>query len=221
MLDEIFKPIIDILPSAYFIFQGVLVTLNYSIISVFFGLILGTLIAMCKIAHNPIIRSLANFYTSIFRGTPLLIQLSIVYFGLPSIFDIKVSIFLGGVIAFSLNSAAYVSEVIRAGILSIDKGQFEAAKALNISNYYLYKDIIIPQAIRNILPALINELINLVKESAIISIIGGNDIMYRAQMVAAETYRYFMPMLIAAIYYYIMVMLLTYLAKILERKLAI
>ena len=137
MSDDIFKLILDLLPSAYFIFQGILVTLKYSIISVFFGLILGIFIAICKITHNSIIQTLANFYTSIFRGTPLLIQLSIIYYGLPSIFDIKISVFTGGVIAFSLNSAAYVSEIIRAGILSIDKGQFEAAKVLNISNYYL------------------------------------------------------------------------------------
>jgi len=221
MPDDIFKPILDILPSAYFILQGVIVTLKYSIISVFFGLILGALIAICKIAGSCTIKNLANFYTSIFRGTPLLIQLSIIYFGLPSIFNIKVSVFLGGVIAFSLNSAAYVSEVIRAGILSIDKGQFEVAKALNITNYYLYKDIIIPQAVRNILPSLVNELINMLKESAIISILGEGDIMYNAQLVSAETYRFFMPMIIAGIYYYAMVLCLTYLSKILERKLAI
>jgi len=221
MLSDLFQSTLDLLPSAYFILQGVAVTLKYSIVSVFFGFILGTLIAICKIAGNCITKNLANFYTSIFRGTPLLVQLSIIYFGLPSIFDIKVSVFLGGAIAFSLNSAAYVSEIIRAGILSIDKGQFEAAKALNIPNYYLYKDIIIPQAIRNILPSLVNELVNMVKESSIISILGEGDIMYNAQMVCAETYRFFMPMVIAASYYYVMILLLTCLSKILERKLSI
>lgn len=221
MLTSLPNKLLDILPSAVFIAQGILVTLKYSMLSVFFGLILGTILAMCKISHNAIIRNFANFYTSIFRGTPLLIQLSIIYFGLPTLFDIKISVFVGGVLAFSLNSAAYVSEIIRAGISSIDKGQFEAALVLNVPKYYIYRDIIIPQAIRNVLPSLVNELINLVKESAIISILGEADIMYQAQLVCAETYRYFLPMCIAAGYYYIIVMILTYFAKILERRLSI
>jgi polar amino acid transport system permease protein len=221
MLEKIFISFTDFWPSIWFIIQGLVVTLQYSATSVFFGLILGTLIAICKVSSNSIIHSLANFYTSIFRGTPLLIQLSIIYFALPGLLGVKISVFVGGVIAFSLNSAAYVSEIIRAGILSVDKGQYEAAIALNVPTYYIYKDIIIPQAIRNILPSLVNELIDLLKESSLISVLGEMDLIHRAQLVAAETYRYFAPMCVAAGCYYIMVMLLSYLSKLLERKLAI
>lgn len=208
-------------PSISFIAQGTLVTLKYSVISVLLGLIIGSLLAICKVSKSRFLRLLADFYTSIFRGTPLLIQLSIIYFGLPSLIGVKLSVFVAGVTAFSLNSGAYVSEIIRAGINGVDKGQFEAAKALGIPESLMMQDIILPQAIRNILPSLVNELINLIKESAIISMIGEMDLMRRAQVVSVETYTYFTPMLIAALCYYIMIIIISNLAKILEKRLAI
>ncbi|MCC8417729.1 MAG: amino acid ABC transporter permease [Rickettsia endosymbiont of Bryobia graminum] len=208
-------------PSIIFIIQGAVVTLKYSLISVLLGLIFGSLLAICKVSNSKALRLFADFYTSIFRGTPLLIQLSIIYFGLPGLIGVKLSVFAAGVMAFSLNSGAYVSEIIRAGINGVDKGQFEAAKALGISESLMMQDIILPQAIRNILPSLVNELINLIKESAIISMIGEMDLMRRAQVVSTETYTYFTPMLVAAICYYIMIIIISNLAKILERKLAI
>lgn len=216
-----FTQLTEYSPSIYFIIQGCAVTLQYSIISVLLGLIVGTLIAICKVSKNPFWRFFANFYTSIFRGTPLLIQLSIIYFGLPSLIGVKLSVFAAGIIAFSLNSGAYVSEIIRSGITGVDKGQVEAAKALAIPANLIMKDIILPQAIRKILPSLVNEFINLIKESAIISMIGGMDLMRRAQLVSIETYTYFTPMLIAAICYYIMVMIISRFGIILERKLVI
>lgn len=208
-------------PSIYFIMQGVVVTLKYSIISVFFGLIIGIALALFKISHKSILRFFADIYTSVFRGTPLLIQLSIIYFGLPSIIGVKLSACTAGILAFSLNSGAYVSEIIRAGIRAIDKGQFESAKALGIPPTLMMKDIILPQAIRYILPSLINELINLIKESAIISMIGEMDLMRRAQVIAAEKFNFFLPMLIAAIIYYFLVLVISILAKRLEKKLAV
>ena len=204
-----------------FIIQGIGVTLAYSLTSVFFGLIIGILLATLKVSNNYRGRLFANAYTSVFRGTPLLIQLSIVYFGLPSLIGVKLSVFVAGVIAFSLNSGAYISEIIRAGINSIDKGQFEAAKALAVAPSLIMKDIILPQATRVILPSLVNELINMVKESALISIVGDLDLMRRAQMVAAETYSFFTPMLIAAATYYILVMTISTLGKFLEKWLKI
>ena len=163
----------------------------------------------------------AHAYTSIFRGTPLLIQLTIIYFGLPGLIGLKLSVFAAGVIAFSLNSGAYVSEIIRAGIESVDKGQVEAAKALGVSPVLRMKDIILPQAFRSILPALVNELINLVKESCLISVIGEMDLMRRAQVVSAETYTFFTPMLTAAAAYYVMVLIISSFALLLEKRLAL
>lgn len=216
-----FTDIASFMPHFLFIIQGTLVTLEYSIIAVFLGMIIGTILAICKVAGSRAIRIFAISYTSIFRGTPLLVQLSIIYFGLPGVLGIKLDVFTAGVIAFSLNSGAYVSEIIKAGIKAVDKGQFEAAKALGIPPILRMKDIILPQAIRNILPALVNELINLIKESALISIIGEMDLMRRAQIVSAETYAYFAPMITAALTYYFLVMIVSIIARMLEKRLAV
>ena len=201
-----------------YILEGVIVTLKYSIISVFFGLIIGIFLSALKVSNNKTVRLFANIYTSIFRGTPLLIQLTLIYFAVPQLLNIKLSVFVAGIIAFSMNSGAYISEIIRAGIESVDRGQIEASKALGIPNFYISKDIVMPQAIRNILPALMNELINMLKESAIISFLGEYDLMKRAQIVASQEYTYFFPMIVAACSYYLMVTILTYLASILEKK---
>lgn len=209
------------LPKILFIAEGIFVTLQYSLTAVFFGLCLGIILAICKRSNNKVIQYIADFYTSIFRGTPLLIQLMIVYNGIPILTGIKMSVFMSGAIAFSLNSGAYVSEIIRAGINAIDPGQIEAAQVLGIPKHIAMRDIVLPQAMRKVLPALINELINLFKESAIISMLGEADIMRRAQMVAAESFNFFTPMITAAICYYILVMCFSKIASILEKKLAI
>lgn len=204
--------------SILYIAGGIIVTLQYTLISVALGFILGGLLSLCKISHIKALNLFASAYISVFRGTPLLIQLSLIYFAIPTLTGYQMSVFVAGIAAFSLNSAAYVSEIIRAGIQSIDKGQFEAAKALGIPYTSMMKDIILPQALKNILPALVNEVINLLKESAIISVIGGADLMRRAQTVAAEQYSYFGPLLTASLFYYLLVMGFSYFAKILENK---
>jgi len=216
-----YDDLVAFLPHLYFILKGVTVTLKYSVISVFLGLIIGTILAFLKVIDLKILRLAAHAYTSIFRGTPLLIQLTIIYFGLPGLIGLKLSVFAAGVIAFSLNSGAYVSEIIRAGIESVDRGQVEAAKALGVSPVLRMKDIILPQAFRSILPALVNELINLVKESCLISVIGEMDLMRRAQVVSAETYTFFTPMLTAAATYYVMVLIISSFALLLEKRLAL
>ncbi len=217
MYDEL----VALLPQIYFILQGVFITLKYSVTAVCLGLVIGTLLAICKIIDIKVLRIFAHSYTSVFRGTPLLIQLTIIYYGLPGLLGIKLSIFSAGIIAFSFNSGAYVSEIIRAGIAAVDKGQIEAAKALGIPPILRMKDIVLPQAFRKILPALVNELINLIKESALISVIGEMDLMRRAQIVAADTFTFFTPMLIAAAAYYILVLIISSFAMALEKRLAL
>jgi polar amino acid transport system permease protein len=200
--------------------KGIPITLEYTFLSALGGTMLGLVLALLKISHWTIGRNFAIFYTSIFRGTPMLVQLSIIYFGAPSLISYKISPLMAGVIAFSLNSGAYVSEIIRAGIQAIDRGQFEAAKSLGVPYLLMMKDIVLPQAIRNILPALVNEVINLLKETALISTLGEEDIMRRAQLIAAETYTYFEPLLMAAVCYYLLVMALSSVVKVLEKRLA-
>ncbi len=201
-----------------FIAGGALITLKYTILSVFFGLILGTLLALAKMTSFPLVSWLSSAYTSLFRGTPLLVQLMLVYYAIPEFTGYKISAFEAGILAFSLNSAAYISEIIRAGIQAVDKGQMEAALSLGIKYRLTMQHIILPQAIKNILPALVNEVINLLKESSLISVLGEADLLRRANIVAAEKFIYFEPLIIAALLYYLMVMVLAWFASLLEKR---
>lgn len=207
------------LPSLIYISSGILINLEYTIISVTLGLIIAIILAISKTSKSFLAKSLANCYTSIFRGTPLMIQLSLIYFVLPGIIGIKISVFAAAILSFSLNSGAYVSEILRSGINGVDIGQTEAAKALGIPNKFILKDIVLPQAFRKILPALVNELVNMLKETSIISIIGVEEILRRANMVSSQKFTFVIPMLTAAATYYIVVLILVAIANRLEKKL--
>ncbi|MGI4850363.1 MAG: amino acid ABC transporter permease [Janthinobacterium lividum] len=202
-----------------FIAEGIFVTLKYTIISIFFGSIWGVSLGLMKVSHQRFLEVFAGIYTSIFRGTPLLVQLMFIYHASPQLTGYKISAFEAGVLTFCLNSGAYVSEIIRSGILSVDRGQFEAASSLGISYFSMMKDIILPQALRNVLPALINEMITLLKESSLVSVIGEMDLLRRANVVSAEKYIYFEPLLVIAIIYYLMVMTLSSLMNLVEKRL--
>lgn len=215
------QQLISLLPQIKFIIIGVETTVSYSLTAVFCGLMIGICLAIFKTSKNSLLRIFAQSYTSIFRGTPLLIQLIIIYFGIPSLTGIKLSIFVAGVLSFSLNSGAYISEIIRAGINSIDQGQFEAARVLGISRFLCMRDIILPQATRIMFPSLINELINMIKESALISTIGGMDLMRRAHIASTENYDFFTPMIIAAATYYVLIMIVSNIGKFLEKRLKV
>ncbi|MDR2268406.1 MAG: amino acid ABC transporter permease [Holosporaceae bacterium] len=179
------------------------------------GVILGTLVA---VARHTRLRFLMERFVSVIRGTPLILQLSLTYFVIPGVFGVRPSVMTSGIIAFGINSSAYVAEILRAGIESLPKGQFEAAQTLGIPKYYAWKDIILPQVIANIFPALVNEVISLLKETSIISVIGGMDIMRRAQIVAAERFEYFTPLCVAGVCYYILVLLIESIGKKIEEK---
>lgn len=208
-----------ITPSIPFILEGIKITLAFATVSVVLGFILGLGLTFVKISSKKWVRFLGSAYTSVFRGTPLILQLSLIYYALPQVLNIEISGFQAGILTFSLNSAAYVSEIIRAGIQSIDKGQREASMVLGVSYKDMMKDIIWPQAFRQILPSLVNETIDLLKESAIVSTIGEMDLLRRATMVSAEKYTFLEPLMVAGGCYYVMVMILTVLAKRLEKKL--
>lgn len=203
-----------------FILYGATVTLKFTLFSLLCGLPLGVILALFKIVNQSLLNSLATVYTSIFRGTPLLVQLGIIFYATPQLIGYRISAFEAGVLAFSLNSAAYTSEVIRAGIQSIDKGQWEACRVLGLSSFTTFRCVIFPQALRNILPALANEMANLLKESALVSTIGEADLLHRAKVVAAEKFLYFEPLIIAGFLYFIMVSIFVYCANKLEKKLS-
>lgn len=202
------------LPKISFIVLGIVVNIKYTILAVSLGICFGVVVSLMQFSNIFYVRLLSKIYVSIFRGTPIVVQLFIIFYVLPFKFDQ----FHSGVIAFALNSAAYVSEIFRAGIKSIDVGQFEAAHALGINKYYTMKDIILPQAIKNIMPALGNEVVNMLKETAVLSMIGEEDIMRRAQAVGGESYSYFVPLMTAAITYYILILSLSGVLKYIEKR---
>lgn len=209
----------QIVPSIPFIINGIWVTVQIVVIAIVLGLILGTLLALMKITKNKLLNFLADAYTSVFRGTPLILQLFIIFYAIPEMTNYLIPAYLAAILAFGLNSSAYVSEIIRAGIQAVDKGQLEAAQALGIPYRLMMIKIILPQAMKNILPALVNEFINLTKESAIVSTIGVMDVMRRAYIVGADTFSFLPALLIAGFIYYIIVLVLSLLGRLLERRL--
>ncbi|MBM7621029.1 polar amino acid transport system permease protein [Bacillus tianshenii] len=204
--------------SIEFILAGLKMTLQVVALAGVLGFIIGTLLALCKIGRMKFLTILADIYTSVFRGTPLVLQLMLIYYGLPQAIGVNLEPVTAAVLAFGLNSGAYISEVIRAGILAVDKGQREAAMALGVPYRQMMKDIILPQALKNILPALMNEYITLTKESAIVTVIGVTDVMRRSYMVGSNTYAFLEAFIFAGLIYYVLVMILTLLGKVIERR---
>lgn len=202
-----------------YILKGVYVTLLFTLVSALFGLVWGTILSLFKISGIKPLEWFATAYTSVFRGTPLLVQLTLIYYAIPQIFDYKIPALMAAGLAFGLNSAAYLSETIRGGIMAVDKGQREAAIALGIPYRTMMLRIIFPQALRTILPALVNECVALLKESSLVSIIGVTDLMRRADVVRSDTFKSFEVLLFIAAIYYVLVLILTSFARMLERRL--
>ena len=210
----------DFLPKYYTTYiDATVTTLKVSLIALLIGLLLGIVICLAKISTIKVLNVLATIYVEVIRNTPILVQIMIIYFALPEV-GISFTPFMSAIIALSINSGAYVSEIFRAGILAIDKGQMEAGRSLGLSYFQTMKFIILPQALKNSLPALGNEFISLVKESSIVYFVGVADIMFAANTVKNATYETFGPYLIAAAIYFIITSVLSFLVKRLEKKLA-
>jgi arginine/lysine/histidine transport system permease protein len=218
LLGELSLDFSKIVPSIPFILWGIGVTLAFSIVSAIIGFAWGTILSIFKISSFKPLKWFADFYTSVFRGTPLILQLAIIYFSTPQLTGYAIPPFQAGVITFSLNSAAYSSETIRGGIMAVDKGQREAAMTLGVSYPLMMWDIILPQAFKNILPALVNESIALLKDSSLVSTVGALDLMRRGQIVASEKFIYFEPLIFVGLIYYVMVMSLSWVAQKFERR---
>ena len=188
----------DFLPKYYTTYiDATVTTLKVSLIALLIGLLLGIVICLAKISTIKVLNVLATIYVEVIRNTPILVQIMIIYFALPEV-GISFTPFMSAIIALSINSGAYVSEIFRSGILAIDKGQMEAGRSLGLSYFQTMKFIILPQALKNSLPALGNEFISLVKESSIVYFVGVADIMFAANTVKNATYETFGPYLIAA-----------------------
>ncbi|MGO0913780.1 amino acid ABC transporter permease, partial [Clostridioides difficile] len=182
---------------------------------------------MAKISKSKVLRAISSIYIEVLRGTPLLVQIYIVWFGLPQLgirfpmlFGIP-SEFIASAFALSVNSGAYVAEILRSGIQSVDNGQMEASRSLGLNYWSTMRYIIIPQAIKNILPSLANEFITLVKESSIISVIGVVEIMRTADIVKNAAFRALEPLIVAAAIYFVITFTLSRLVGLLEKKLSV
>ena len=195
-----------------FILQALGYTLLLAVVSVLLAILPALLLAIMRLSRNKFIKTLSGAYIAIFRSTPLLVQLSIIYFGLfgvvriPNTWQlfgfIALNRFIPGVVALALNSSAYVAEIFRGGILAVDIGQTEAARSLGLPAWPAMKLVVLPQAIKNVLPALANEIIAMVKESSICSTLGMAELMFAAKTVAGSTYITLAPYTVAAVIYF-------------------
>jgi len=194
-----------------FFTQGVIYTLLLAVVSVALAVIPALLLALMRLSKNRLVKGISGAYIAVFRSTPLLVQLSIIYFGLFGLIQIPrlvlfgfidLSRFIPGVVALALNSSAYVAEIFRAGILAVDIGQTEAARSLGMTGWQSMRLVVLPQAIKNILPALANEVVTMVKESSICSMLGMAELMFGAKTVASSTYITLSPYVMAALIYF-------------------
>ena len=204
-----------------FLIDGVTTTLQFTCIAVSLGVILGTIVAILKMSKSRIIRFLVSIYVEVVRGTPILLQLYIFYFALPSLLPfLDLSQFMWVAIALCVNSSAYVSEVIRSGIQAVDKGQTEAARSLGLSKGQTMLKVILPQAVRNILPALGNEFIMMLKETSLASTFFLGDLMTSYNVVKGATFLTLEPLTIIAVIYLCLTFPLSKLVERFEKKMA-
>ncbi|CAH1190929.1 MULTISPECIES: ABC transporter substrate-binding protein/permease [unclassified Paenibacillus] len=199
---------------------GVGYTLLLSALGVIFGVIIGLIICWFRLHDAAILRWIGTAYVELIRGTPMLVQLMIIYYGLALTFSINFSPLQAGIITLSINSGAYLAEIFRAGIQGVDRGQMEAARSLGMGKAAAMRFIVLPQAFKAVLPAIGNEFVTIIKESSIISVIGMVDIMYQASVVKNITYQGLNPFLIAAAIYFVLTFILSKLLGRLERKLS-
>lgn len=204
-----------------YILEGVKNTIIMALFAVIIGILLGLVIALIRNNYDnnkklPILNQIAKLYVTIIRGTPVLLQLMIIYYIIFATVDIN--IVLVGVIAFGLNSSAYVSEIIRAGISSIDKGQMDGGRALGLTYKETMRMIILPQAIKNVMPALGNEFITLLKETSVAGYIGIIELTKAGDIISSRTYNYFFPLIITAIIYLIMTLGLSKIISKFEKR---
>ena len=210
-----------------FLLAGTLTTLYITLGAIIIGVAMGLLLGMARLSKNGGLRALATLYVTVIRGTPMLLQILFFFFGIPQMFmlltgrGISPDPVLTGIIALGINSAAYVGEIVRGGIQSIEKGQSEAARSLGLSEQQAMRYVVLPQAIRRIIPSLANEFIVLLKDSSLVSAIGAGELMYNSRVMGAKYYAFPAFLLGAGVVYLTLTTLFTLLVAVLERRLAV
>ena len=215
------KDIMAILSKYSYVFvEGIKWTIVLSVITIFFGTILGTLITFMKMSRNKILNAVTYVYIEIIRGTPILLQMYFFWLWLPKTINVNMSERRSIIVALIVNSSAYIAEIIRAGIQAVDSGQTEAAKSLGIRNSYMMRYIILPQAIKNILPAIGNQFIFMLKNTSLASTFFIGELMTSWRTVQTATYKPIPALMIVGIIYLMMTWTLTLLLNVYERRLA-
>jgi polar amino acid transport system permease protein len=206
-----------IAPYLHMLLTGAKVTIQASLLSVIFGALLGIFVGALRVVPVTPIRSIAATYIYIIRGTPLLIQLFLIYFGLPSL-GLNLNAFTAGIIGLSINSSGYVGEIVRGGIEAVPKGQWEASKVLGLSYLKTMRFIILPQAIRNMLPAIGNEFVTLIKESSLLSTLAITELTMVGQQVRSVTYASFETFIVVGIIYLVLTSVTSFSLQYVEKK---
>lgn len=210
-----FKVIVDSFP---LLLQGAGITIQITALSVGFGMLIGMLIGVARLSSFFVVKSFAAVYVDFIRGTPLLVQIFLIYFALPMFTGQRVDPFIAAIAACSINSGAYVAEIFRAGIQSIDKGQMEAGRSLGMSWLQTMRYVIMPQAFKRVIPPLGNEFIAMLKDSSLVSVIGFEELTRRGQLIIARTYSSFEIWLTVAFIYLLMTFAISRLVDLLERR---
>lgn len=191
------------------------------------GAIIGVIMAAAKLSKNKIFNGIATLYVEVLRGTPMLLQILFFYLGIPVLITmitgtrVRMNVFVVALIAMSLNSGAYQTELIRSGIQGVEKGQWEACETLGISYWTMMKEVILPQAFKRIVPPMVSEFITLIKDSSLASCIGAADLMYNTQALGAKYYNYLYPLLAASVIYLVLNLVVSYVGRKIEERMAV
>ncbi|MGJ7919199.1 amino acid ABC transporter permease [Neobacillus sp. LXY-4] len=215
-MDFRFDIIVEYAP---FFVKGTLLTIGLSLAGILIGTVLGLIIGLGKMMRNKILAFPFELYISFFRGTPLFVQILLIHFGVVPTFTGETNAVLAAILALSLNSAAYISEIFRAGIQSIDNGQMEAARSLGMNHVQAMRYVILPQAVKRMIPPLGNEFVTLIKESSLAAVIAAPELMYWGRAMAGQYFRVWEPYLLAALIYLVLTLSLSFLLNIIERRL--
>ena len=214
------------LENMIYLFKGAMISLGLAALSLLIGLVFGIIGASCKISKNKFLRFLGNVYVEVIRGTPMLLQIMIIFNVIPIIISsitgevFRMNYYVIGVVAMSINSGAYTTELIRIGINGVDKGQWEACQTLGLSNWQTMKLVILPQAFKRIIPPIVSEFITLIKDSSLLSCIGAIELMNSAKVLGNQYYEFMSPYCLAAVFYLAMTLTISYISKRLEERLA-
>lgn len=200
--------------------QGVLVTLKLALISLGIAFVIGLIAGLMNTSSYKVLRLAATFYVDLIRGTPLLVQIFFIYLGLPAILGIRISPEFGGIAALSLNAGAYIAEVVRGGINSIDKGQVEASRSLGLSRFMTMRLVVLPQALRRMVPAFVNQFIISLKDTSLLSVIGIRELTQNGEIIISGNFRSFEIWGAVAVLYFVIIYILTRLFRLLERRLS-